>query len=150
MAQAGGGGGEGFVTARPINILLVDDDEIDVLNVRRAFERAGIDCPLTVASNGLEALELLRSGELPHERRLVLLDLNMPLMNGIELLRELRADPSLRSTPVVVLTTSGEERDRRAAYELNAAGYLIKPVHFADFVRCIEAFYRYWSEMELP
>src|SRR4051812_14143501 len=115
-------------------ILLVDDDEIDVMNVRRAFDKGKIDNPLFVASDGLGALEMLRDGTLPRGRRLVLLDLNMPRMNGIEFLRELRADPALRGTPVVVLTTSDEERDRLEAYDLHVAGYLLKPVRFLAFV----------------
>src|SRR4051794_30362724 len=97
---------------RVTNILLVEDDEIDVMNVRRAFEKGKIESPLFHAEDGLSGLELLRSGAMPRARRLVLLDVNMPRMNGLEFLRELRADPELRGTPVVVLTTSDEERDR--------------------------------------
>ena len=76
-----------------LNILLVEDDEVDVMNVRRAFEKAHIANPVYVAGNGIEALEKLRNGEIPNHRRLVLLDLNMPRMNGIEFLKELRRDP---------------------------------------------------------
>src|SRR6185369_12018222 len=101
---------------RLTNILLVDDDEIDVMNVRRAFEKGKIANPLFHAEDGLAALEMLRDGSLPRERRLVLLDLNMPRMNGIEFLRELRADTELQGISVVMLTTSGEERDRVEAY----------------------------------
>ena len=81
---------------RLLNILLVEDDEVDVMNVRRAFEKNHITNPLFVAGNGVEALEKLRNGKIPRERRIVLLDLNMPRMNGIEFLRELRADPVLQ------------------------------------------------------
>src|SRR5579871_6578585 len=98
-----------------LNILLVEDDELDVMNVQRAFRKNNIVNPLYVAGNGLEALAMLRgedgAPEFPGERRLVLLDLNMPRMNGIEFLRALRADPALAMIPVVVLTTSDEERD---------------------------------------
>ena len=90
---------------RMLNILLVEDDEVDVMNVRRAFERNNVSNPLYVAGNGLEALEMLRDGTVPAERRLILLDLNMPKMNGIEFLQALRADPELASSSVVVLTT---------------------------------------------
>ncbi len=90
---------------RVLNILLVEDDEVDVMNVRRAFERNNVSNPLYVAGNGLEALDMLRGNEIPNERRLILLDLNMPKMNGIEFLQALRADPELASLPVVVLTT---------------------------------------------
>lgn len=121
------------MTDRILNILLVEDDEVAVMNVRRAFRKANISNPLFVAGDGVEALEMLRGGEVPLSGRLVLLDLNMPRMNGIEFLRELRADPELSRTPVVVLTTSDAERDKVEAYNLNAAGYLLKPLTFGSF-----------------
>src|SRR5262245_15654586 len=92
------------LVARPINFLLVDDDDLNAMIVRRALEHGSRGHGLWVANDGLEALALLRSGELPRHRRLVLLDLDMPRMNGLELLRALRADPVLRSTTVVVLS----------------------------------------------
>jgi CheY-like chemotaxis protein len=133
-----------------LNILLVEDDEIDVTNVRRAFKKNNISNPLWVAGNGLEALEMLRGEEIPRERRLVLLDLNMPRMNGIEFLRELRADPELRLVPVVVLTTSDDERDRVEAYQLNVAGYILKPVTLVNFVEAMATLNKYWTLVELP
>lgn len=133
-----------------LNIMLVEDDEVDVMNVRRAFEKNHILNPLHVASDGIHALEMLRGGTVPAERRIVLLDLNMPRMNGIEFLRELRADPHLHATPVVVLTTSNDDRDRIEAYNLNVAGYLLKPVTFVDFVELMAALNKYWSLVELP
>jgi CheY-like chemotaxis protein len=135
---------------RLLNILLIEDDEVDVLNVRRAFQKNNIANPLFVASNGLEALEQLRGRMIPRERRLVLLDLNMPKMNGIEFLRELRQDPELKLTPVVVLTTSNDERDRIEAYNLNVAGYLLKPVTFTNFCEVMTALNKYWALVELP
>jgi CheY-like chemotaxis protein len=138
------------VNERMLNILLVEDDQVDVMNVRRAFDKNRILNPLHVASDGVEALEMLRNGEVPTERRLVLLDLNMPRMNGIEFLRELRADPKLRPMPVVVLTTSNDERDRIEAYNLNVAGYLLKPVTFVNFVELMAALNKYWTLVELP
>ncbi len=137
-----------------LNILLVDDDDVDVMNVRRAFKKNNILNPLYTAGNGLEALALLR-GEgglepIPKDRRLVLLDLNMPKMNGIEFLRELRADPQLSATPVVVLTTSDAERDKVEAYNLHAAGYLLKPVTFASFCETMASLNKYWTLVELP
>jgi len=135
---------------RVLNLVLVEDDEIDVMNVRRALERAHVTNPLFVANNGLEALELLRSDAVPRDRRLVLLDLNMPKMNGIEFLRELRKDPVLHHTPVVVLTTSDDERDKVNAYDLNVAGYLLKPVTFMNFVDVMAALNKYWALVELP
>jgi CheY-like chemotaxis protein len=135
---------------KQLNILLVEDDEIDVMTVRRAFRKNNITNPLKVAGDGIEALEMLRSGEIPSENRIILLDINMPRMDGIEFLRELRADPALRSTTVVVLTTSNEDRDRIHAYELNVAGYILKPVTFVSFVESMTMLNKYWTLMEFP
>jgi CheY-like chemotaxis protein len=132
------------------NILLVEDDEIDVMNVHRAFTRGKIENPLFHAADGLAALEMLRGETMPHERRLVLLDLNMPRMNGLEFLRELRADPDLMHTPVVVLTTSNAASDRIEAHALHVAGYLIKPPRFVTFVELMTTLNRYWTLMEMP
>jgi CheY-like chemotaxis protein len=84
------------------------------------------------------------------QRRLLLLDLNMPRMGGIEFLRELRADPELRALPVIVLTTSNEDKDKVEAYDLNVAGYIIKPVTFTKFVEAIGTLNKYWALSELP
>lgn len=136
------------------NILLVEDDEVDVMNVKRAFKKNNITNPLYLAANGLEALAMLRGEnsdfQIPYERRLVLLDLNMPKMNGIEFLRELRADSELRFTPVIVLTTSNEDRDKVEAYNLNVAGYILKPVTFANFVEAVATLNKYWTLSEIP
>ena len=133
-----------------LNILLVEDDQVDVMNVKRAFEKNRIANPLYVAGDGLEAMEMLKAGKVPSERRIILLDLNMPRMNGIEFLRQLRADPDLMLTPVVVLTTSDDERDKINAYNLNVAGYLLKPVTFINFVEVMAALNKYWTLVELP
>lgn len=138
------------MTERMLNILLVEDDEVDVMNVRRAFRKNNIANPLFVAAGGQEALQMLRGAEIPRERRLVLLDLNMPRMNGIEFLRALRADPELGLTPVVVLTTSNDDRDRVDAYNLNVAGYILKPVTFNNFCEAMSTLNKYWSLVELP
>jgi CheY-like chemotaxis protein len=135
---------------RLLNILLVEDDEVDVMNVRRAFQKNHITNPLFIAGNGLDALEQLRSGVIPRDRRIILLDLNMPQMNGIEFLREMRSDPELNLTPVIVLTTSNDERDRIEAYNLNVAGYLLKPVTFSNFCEVMAALNKYWALVELP
>jgi CheY-like chemotaxis protein len=133
-----------------INILLVEDDAVDVMNVKRAFKKGNISNALYLAENGLEALEMLRSSKVPRDRRLILLDINMPKMNGIEFLQELRNDPDLRSIPVVVLTTSKEDKDRVNAYQFNVAGYLLKPVSFSIFVDMMDALNKYWSLSEFP
>jgi CheY-like chemotaxis protein len=136
-----------------LHILLVDDDDIDVMNVQRAFRKNNILNPLFVARDGIEALEVLR-GEgpmpMPKERRLVLLDLNMPRMNGLEFLRAIRDDAELRCLTVIVLTTSDDERDKVEAYNLNVAGYIVKPVTFIAFVEAMAALNKYWSINELP
>jgi CheY-like chemotaxis protein len=135
---------------RMLNILLVEDDEVDVMNVRRAFQKNHIANPLFVAGDGVQALEQLRGGAIPGGRRIVLLDLNMPRMNGIEFLKALRADPALAATPVVVLTTSNDERDKIDAYDLNVAGYLLKPVTFSNFCEVMAALNKYWTLVEMP
>ena len=135
---------------RVLNILLVDDDDVDVMNVRRAFKKANIVNPIYVAGNGIEALEMLRDNRVPAGRRLILLDINMPKMNGIEFLRELRADPELHRLPVIVLTTSDDERDKVDAYDLNVAGYVLKPVQFSAFVAVMDAVEQYWNLQEFP
>ncbi|MBF2084998.1 response regulator [Thermoleptolyngbya sp. C42_A2020_037] len=143
------------VQERVINILLVEDDEADVMNVRRAFKKNNITNPLYVATNGIEALSMLRSeggnpAIVPPTRRLILLDLNMPKMSGIEFLHELRTDPELRKTPVIVLTTSNQDKDRVEAYNLNVAGYILKPVTFTNFAETMATLNRYWMLCELP
>jgi CheY-like chemotaxis protein len=138
------------VSEKALNIFLVEDDEIDVMNLRRAFEQNNILNPLHVASDGIEALEKLRNGEVPQERRLILLDINMPRMNGIEFLRELRKDPALSATKVVVLTTSEAEQDVIEAHHLNVAGYLVKPVRFTKFCEVMVTLNKYWSLVEFP
>jgi len=136
------------------NILLVEDDEVDVMNVQRAFKKNNITNRLYLAPNGLEALVMLRGDGnppgIPRERRIILLDLNMPKMNGIEFLRELRTDPELKATPVIVLTTSNEDRDKVEAYNLNVAGYILKPVPFSNFVEAVGTLNKYWTLSEMP
>lgn len=140
---------------RLLNILLVEDDEVDIMNVKRAFKKYNITNPLFLAGDGIEALAMLREKDdqppvVPATRRLVLLDLNMPKMGGIEFLHELRSDSALRLTPVVVLTTSNQDRDRVEAYNLNVAGYILKPVTFVNFAETMIALNKYWAICEMP
>lgn len=135
-----------------INLLLVDD-EVDVMNVQRAFKKNSITNPLYIAANGLEALRLLRgqSGPpIPSQRRPILLDFNMPRMGEIEFLREPRADRELKHIPVIALTTSNEDSDKVEAYNLNVAGYILKPVTFARFVEMMATLNKYWTLSEIP
>ncbi len=139
--------------SKMLHIILVDDDEVDIMNVERAFKKNNITNPLYVAHNGLEALDLLRDKgpvKVPTERRLVLLDLNMPKMNGLEFLHEVRDDPELRPLTVVVLTTSNEEKDKVEAYNLNVAGYILKPVTLSAFVEALASLNKYWTINEMP
>ena len=139
--------------ANLINILLVEDDEVDIMNVQRAFKKNNITNPLHIARNGLEALAILK-GEADEQviptPRIVLLDINMPRMGGIEFLNELRKIPELRSTSVFVMTTSNEESDKIAAYDLNVAGYILKPLSFEGFSSAVAILNHYWHLCEMP
>ena len=137
-------------------ILLVEDDQVDVKTIRRAFEHHKMLNPLHVVSNGARALELLRrqgaftnQDDVPRPA-IILLDLNMPVMNGIEFLREVKADDELKKIPVVVLTTSNEESDRVKSFELGVAGFIVKPVDFPKFLDAVKVFDLYWKLSELP
>ncbi|MGF1495357.1 MAG: response regulator [Elainellaceae cyanobacterium] len=141
---------------RELHILLVEDDEVDVMNVKRALRKHGINHPIYVAGDGQEALALLRHQNsdnqpfYPKERRIIFLDLNMPGMGGIEFLKELRADPELCRTPVVVMTTSDADEDLVRAYDLNVAGYILKSVPFTDFAEAMAVVDQYWKVNEIP
>lgn len=138
---------------RTVNVLLVEDNEVDREAVRRAFARHRIANPIHDAVDGVEALDLLR-GTNGKERLprpfLILLDINMPRMSGIELLRELRADPDLHDSIVFVLTTSKSDEDKLAAYGANVAGYIIKSDVGAGFVGLINLLDHYWKIVEFP
>ena len=143
------------MAGKMLNILLVEDDELDVMNVQRAFKKNNVLNPLFVAGNGLDALDMLRGvdgnpPQVPLDRRIILLDLNMPRMNGIEFLRELRSDPVLNLIPVIVLTTSDEDRDKVEAFQLNVAGYIVKPVTLAHFIETMATLNKYWTLSEIP
>lgn len=130
------------------HLLLVEDDDLDVMNVHRALGQAAEVASITVCRDGVEALKLLRAGELSLERLVIIADLRMPRMSGLELLRELRADPQLRRNPVVVLTTSDDPVDRDAAFRLGAAGYFVKPAAPGRFRQIMDALRSYWSAAE--
>lgn len=132
-----------------VNILLVEDDEVDIMNVQRAFKKNNIRNPLQVARNGVEAMELLNGNTIPTPK-IVLLDINMPKMGGIEFLSEIRKHPELRSLSVFVMTTSNEESDKIAAYDLNVAGYILKPLSFEGFTSAVAILNHYWHLCEMP
>ncbi len=137
-----------------VNILLVEDDSVDVINVQRAFKKNNIQNPLAIAKNGLEALFMLRGengfNKIYPQPQVILLDLNMPQMNGLEFLKELRQDPNLRTISVFVMTTSNDDKDRMDAYNLNVAGYILKPVSFEKFVSAVSILNSYWKLCEQP
>lgn len=130
-------------------VLLVEDDSIDAMTVRRAFRDLKMTNPLQHAVNGEEALAYLQN---PANDKpcVILLDLNMPRMNGIEFLKVAKAEPDLRRIPVIVLTTSSEERDVVESFRLNVAGYIIKPVDYRNFVEAVRTIGLYWTLSELP
>lgn len=131
-----------------INLLLVEDDEVDVMNIKRAFKKNDIENPLHVSGNGVEALEYLRSPTTLPLPKIILLDINMPKMNGIEFLTEIRKDEELKSLTVFVMTTSNSDSDKINAYGLNVAGYIIKPLSFDKFVSTVKNLTEYWSLIE--
>jgi CheY-like chemotaxis protein len=137
-----------------VHILLVEDDEIDIKNVRRAFERNNIANPLYIAHDGQEALDMLRGDhdypKLNPTPKIVLLDLNMPRMGGIEFLEALRSDSKLKSIIVFVLTTSSDDKDKVGAFYHNVAGYIIKPIDFEVFLHAFTVLDTFWKLCELP
>jgi len=134
--------------AQRIHLLLVEDDDLDVMNVHRSLAQATEVASITVARDGAEALKLLRAGELPMERLIMMLDLRMPRMSGLDLLREIRADNRLKRIPVVILSTSDDPHDRDAAFCLGAAGYFVKPAAPSRFRAIMDALRSYWSAAE--
>jgi len=134
-------------TSREVNILVVDDDEIDVKALLRAFKKLKIANPVTVARDGIEGWEALQ--ELPRPY-LIILDINMPRLNGIELLKKIRASKKLHDSIVFVLTTSTDEKDKFDAYDLNAAGFMLKSDMGKSFIRAIEMIEQYWKVVEFP
>ena len=134
---------------RPISILLVDDDDIDAMGVERALKKMKLANPLFRARDGIEGLEMLRAKKVD-QPYLLLLDLNMPRMSGIEMLKELRSDPDLRGTVVFVLTTSDDDRDKVAAYNEHIAGYIVKNKLDTGFDELLKLLDHYWRLVEFP
>lgn len=130
-------------------ILLIEDDRVDVMTVKRALRELRITNELLVAGNGEEGLQLLRDPDVK-KPCIILLDLNMPKMNGIEFLSIVKKDDDLKRIPVVVLTTSKDEQDKLASFENSVAGYMIKPVDYTKFVETIRTIELYWTLNELP
>lgn len=141
------------MSGQTVNVLLVEDDDVDAMAVERGFRSLRVANPLHRARDAYQALAMLRgtSGVAPiPQPRLMLLDLNLPGMGGVELLAHVRGDPTLRSTIVFVLTTSGADEDRLAAYDLNVAGYLIKSNFTDAFLESLRMLDHYWRVVEFP
>ena len=142
-----------------VNLLLVDDDRLDVKGIQRALRKARIGNPIFVAPDGIEALKQLRGEAEDADGNplaaidrpyLILLDLNMPRMNGIEFLEVLRDDTELRNSIVFVLTTSDDDQDIADAYENLVAGYMLKQNAGEDFNKLIAMLDHYWRVVEFP
>jgi len=131
------------------SILLVEDDHVDAMTVKRAFNDLNITNCLEITGNGEEALVHLRDPD-KDMPAIILIDLNMPRMNGLELLKQVKNDAVLRRIPVVVMTTSKRDQDKVNSFDLGAAGYMPKPMNYKKFVNVIKVIRQYWSTSELP
>jgi CheY-like chemotaxis protein len=130
-------------------VLLVEDDSVDAMTIKRSLQDLESKTMLVRSTNGEEALEYLRNpdNEMPC---IILLDLNMPKMNGIEFLKIVKTDNRLKKIPVIVLTTSKEDSDIIESFELSVAGYMIKPVDYRQFVEAMRTLHSYWILSRLP
>jgi CheY-like chemotaxis protein len=136
-----------------VHVLLIDDDDVDVMAVKRAFRKAKIANPLHIARDGLEGLAVLRGedghGPMP-KPYIIILDLNMPRMDGLEFLTELRKDAEHHDAVVFVLTTSKADEDRAASYDKNVAGYIVKSDVGEGFLNVTQLLDSYWRVVLLP
>lgn len=135
-----------------VKIFLIEDDEVDFIIIQKAFQSINMLNELIRAKDGIEACEIIESGQLDTSSYVILLDLNMPRMNGIEFLSWLRnkAPEKHRKAPVVVLTTSSDPYDKKYAYEFCIGGYILKPVDVNNFVNSMSILGKYWALCELP
>ena len=132
---------------KKLKVLLIEDDTIEVMKLKRAISKLEMPHDIIEAKNGEEALDLLKdSSSLPD---LILLDLNMPRINGVEFLKILKNDAFMRFLPVVILTTSGNRNDVLECYKAGVAGYILKPLKYEDYVHKINLALSYWSTNEL-
>ncbi|OGO50317.1 MAG: hypothetical protein A2148_06515 [Chloroflexi bacterium RBG_16_68_14] len=138
---------------RPVQVLIVEDSPDDVEIARRAFKKSGIASDLLLARDGQEALDVLfgerarRNGAPTAPPDFILLDINLPKVNGLEVLREIRASDEVAAVPVVVLTASGREEDVNRSYQLGANSYIQKPVVFDRFLEVLVVLGKYWFDV---
>lgn len=130
-------------------ILLIEDDSVDVMTVKRAFKELDVTNQLVSTSDGEEALEYLNN-DATTKPCVILLDLNMPRMNGTEFMKIAKADESLKTIPIIVFTTSNTEHDITQSFELGAAGYMVKSVDYHKFIETIKTIDSYWTLSKLP
>jgi CheY-like chemotaxis protein len=135
------------ITNKPI--LLVEDDQVDTMTVIRALKEIHVTNPLVHLENGEEAVNYLQNPK-SEKPCIVLLDLNMPIMNGIEFLHVVKNDAQLKRIPVVVLTTSEEQQDKVNSFNMGVAGYMAKPVDYRQFVEVMRSIDAYWTISEMP
>jgi CheY-like chemotaxis protein len=138
---------------KPVKILLVEDDSIDVKAFQRAMSKLKISNPVQISRDGVEAWEYLQetvANDDAETPSLVILDINMPRMNGLELLSKIRGDDNLRHLIVFMLTTSNDEKDKFEAFDMNVAGYMLKSDMGNSFIRAVELIDSYWRVVEFP
>jgi CheY-like chemotaxis protein len=133
---------------KPLNILLIDDDIIEVMKLKRVVDSLALNHKITEASNGEEALNILRQKD--NNPDIILLDLNMPKISGIEFITILKENKDFKCIPTIILTTSSNMNDIKKCCEIGIAGYVIKPLKYEDYVSNIEKILAYWSINEKP
>lgn len=134
---------------KEVTLFLIEDDDIDAMAVERSLQKQKIVNPIVRAYDGLQALEMLRAGQVAKPCT-ILLDIQMPRMNGLEFLAELRADENLADTVVFILTTSKDEQDIISSYHHHVAGYFVKNEAGQNFINCINVLDSYWQVVHLP
>ncbi|MFD2551145.1 response regulator [Bizionia sediminis] len=132
---------------KSLKVLLVEDDAIEIMKFRRVLEKLGLDHDITQCADGECALKFLKDAQvLPS---IILLDLNMPRMDGLDFLKYLKDHSDYKYIPTVILTTSNNKKDMLRCYQLGIAGYILKPLKYEDYENRIAAFFQYWSLNQL-
>lgn len=129
-----------------MKVLLIEDDKIEQMKLQRVTSKFDMNLEIATAENGEQALEILSTLE---EVNLIVLDLNMPRMNGLEFLTELRKNEKWKYVPVIILTTSSHKEDIQRSYRLGISGYLVKPLRYEDYSSLVSAMFNYWTNCEL-